>query len=134
MASQASSQLFDGWANSLGTLFSGDSQLGVIHLDINEDDLISTEDVNAINTDAVSSGKKRGLFGKRTRSDLEDEGVLLQPDFEFDEEGNLVELNEDGLSPRKRRKTDMQGEAMEALTDELVEQGNLVSLISTCKE
>ncbi|KAI2787234.1 hypothetical protein POX_f07597 [Penicillium oxalicum] len=125
VASQASSQLFDGWANSLGTLFSGDSQLGVIHLDINEDDLIGTEDVNAINTDAVSSGKKRGLFGKRTRSDLEDEGVLLQPDFEFDEEGNLVELNEDGLSPRKRRKTDMQGEAMEALTDELVEQGNL---------
>lgn len=35
----------------------------------------------------------------------DEEGVLLQPDFEFDEHGNIVEFDPSRMSPRKRRKT-----------------------------
>lgn len=59
--------------------------------------------------DTLTSGKKRGLFGK----DLEDEGVLLQPDFEFDEDGNIIEFDASHLSPRKRRKVSRSEGALE---------------------
>lgn len=41
-------------------------------------------------SDVGSSAQKRGLFG---RSYADEEGVLLQADFEFDEDGNIVELS-----------------------------------------
>ena len=43
--------------------------------------------------DVHGSGQKKDLFGQITGLGLgNEEGVLLQADFEFDEEGNLVEL------------------------------------------
>jgi meiotic recombination protein REC8 len=63
--------------------------------------------------DKATSGKKRGIFGRDSRLDLEDEGILLQPDFEFDEDGNIIEFDTSNMSPRKRRKTSPQSETGE---------------------
>lgn len=61
---------------------------------------------------------KHGLFGKDHLTGKEDEeGVLLQPDFEFDEEGNIVEFHSSHLSPRKRRKITSMPRLSEGLLD-----------------
>lgn len=55
--------------------------------------------------DVIGSVTKTGLFGKKLPVGKEDEeGILLQPDFEFDENGNIVEFHSSRMSPRKRRK------------------------------
>lgn len=65
-----------------------------------------------------TSVQKHGLFGK-SRTGLEDkEGVLLQPDFEFDAEGNIIEFHASKLSPRKRRKLNTSLELSEDVTME----------------
>lgn len=59
------------------------------------------------NDGRMGSSQKHGLSGKMGRERLGDEeGVLLQPDFEFDENGNIIEFDATNLSPRKRRKHD----------------------------
>lgn len=61
---------------------------------------------------------KHALFGKTPLAGKEDEeGVLLQPDFEFDEEGNIVEFHSSRLSPRKRRKITSMPRMSEGLPD-----------------
>lgn len=72
---------------------------------------------------------KNGLFGKTPRPGKEDEeGVLLQPDFEFDEEGNIVEFHSSRLSPRKRRKIISMPRLSEGLPNNQ-NQGEEVSLV-----
>jgi meiotic recombination protein REC8 len=83
------------------------------------DDLIREGYVQDQNADTITSGKKRGIFGK----DLEDEGILLQPDFEFDEDGNIIEFDASHLSPRKRRKVSLDPGALEGPVDEEIQEG-----------
>jgi meiotic recombination protein REC8 len=55
--------------------------------------------------DIFGSAANRGLSGQTsTVAKGGEEGILLQPDFEFDEDGNIVEFHSSRLSPRKRRK------------------------------
>lgn len=55
--------------------------------------------------DIFWSAANPGLFGRTsTVAKGIEEGILLQPDFEFDEDGNIVEFHSSRLSPRKRRK------------------------------
>jgi meiotic recombination protein REC8 len=89
------------------------------------DDVIREGDVQEQNADNITSGKKRGLFGRDARVNLEDEGILLQPDFEFDEDGNIIEFDASHLSPRKRRKVSpnlmaLEGPAFEEIQDNAV--------------
>lgn len=75
-----------------------------------------------LNADTITSGKKRGIFGRDVRSDLEDEGILLQPDFEFDEDGNIIEFDTSNMSPRKRRKTSPLSKAVERPAGEGIQE------------
>lgn len=99
-----SSQQSTRWTSSPAVSQSSASQVGNIHLELPSDDVIR----DAIYADGVSdvdaSAQERGLFGRKGQADLEDEeGVLLQPDFEFDDLGNIVEFDASHLSPHKRR-------------------------------
>lgn len=58
----------------------------------------------------------------------DEEGVLLQPDFEFDAEGNIVEFHASKLSPRKRRKLDTSLELSEDVTMERTIEESVSSL------
>ena len=100
----SSTQRSSSWTTSPATSQSGNSQVGIIQLDLSTDEFIREGDVQDQNADNITSGKKRGLFGGEARGDLEDEGILLQPDFEFDEDGNIIEFDTSNRSPRKRRK------------------------------
>lgn len=101
------------WNTSPATSQSVHSQVGIIQLDLPTEDLIGVGDVLGQSADNVTSGKKRGLFGKDARADLEDEGLLLQPDFAFDEDGNIIEFDTSNMSPRKRRKASPLSGALE---------------------
>lgn len=61
-------------------------------------------------TDIVSSVQRTGHLGRALGLDFGDEeGVLLQADFEFDEDGNIVELGDRRPSERDvdgRRRTE----------------------------
>ncbi|KAJ6014431.1 hypothetical protein N7540_009022 [Penicillium herquei] len=94
-----------------------------MHLDLGSDDLI--HDAQMIGMDnLVSPSRKRGLFGTSARYEgPEDEaGILLQPDFEFDETGALVELDVAQPSPWKRRKLSTHGSENQG--DEIPAPGN----------
>lgn len=57
----------------------------------------------------------------------DEEGVLLQPDFEFDENGNIIEFDATNLSPRKRPKHSMLEQAEgESFTGD--QAGNIMDL------
>ncbi|OOQ82058.1 hypothetical protein PEBR_40600 [Penicillium brasilianum] len=101
------------WTTSPATSQSGNSQVGIIQLDLPADDFLRDRDVQDPGADTITSGKKRGIFGRDARLDLEDEGILLQPDFEFDEDGNIIEFDTSNMSPRKRRKTSPRSETGE---------------------
>lgn len=108
-----STQRSSSWNTSPATSQSVHSQVGIIQLDLQTEDLIWVGDVLGQSADNVAWGKKRGLFGKDARADLEDEGLLLQPDFAFDEDGNIIEFDTSNMSPRKRRKVSPQSGALE---------------------
>lgn len=82
------------------------SQPGSVRLELPSDDIIRDPTYTGFDSDVNASAQKRGLFSKKTQTGLEDEeGVLLQPDFEFDDLGNIVEFDASKLSPHKRRRT-----------------------------
>ncbi|KAJ5180113.1 hypothetical protein N7492_003323 [Penicillium capsulatum] len=88
------------WIKSpVDSLHSG-SQMETPQIELPSDD--GLRDLQDFNRDQNTSTRKHGLFGK-PQTGLE-EGVLLQPDFEFDADGNIVEFDASHLSPRKRRK------------------------------
>lgn len=106
LAEESTSQQSSIWSKSPATSQSGFSHIGTIQLELPDDDLIrDAEGLPGLGNDMDASAQKGGLFGRKSQTDLEDEeGVLLQPDFEFDDDGNIVEFDASMLSPHKRKK------------------------------
>lgn len=94
------------WSESPGISHSGTSQIGSIQLELPSDDILHDVDMLNLGSDVDGSVQKRGIFGAMLKGDLGDEeGILLQPDFEFDEHGNIVELGDSRQSPSKDRRS-----------------------------
>ncbi|OKP13581.1 Meiotic recombination protein rec8 [Penicillium subrubescens] len=120
MSDDSSTQRSGSLTSSPATSQSANSQIGVIQLELPTYDLIREGDVQDLNlADTLTSGKKREFLGK----DLNDEGVLLQPDFEFDEDGNIIEFDASHLSPSKRRKVSPEHGVLEGPAGEDVQEG-----------
>ncbi|KAJ5729786.1 uncharacterized protein N7483_004294 [Penicillium malachiteum] len=94
-----------------------------VRLDLGSDDLIHNSQFIGMDNE-LSPSRKRGLFGGPAKDEgpEEEAGILLQPDFEFDETGALVELDVTHLSPRKRRKLSTHGSENQG--DEIPLPGN----------
>lgn len=76
-----------------------------LQLDISSDDIM--RDIGGLASESEISGsvQRKAPMGRISASALDDEaGVLLQPDFEFDEDGNIIEL------AQERRSTNVQGQ------------------------
>lgn len=105
-AGSTSSQQSTLWSSSPAISQSSVFQAGNIQLELPSDDMIRDPTYAGFDSDVEASAQKQGLFCGKKRADREDEeGVLLQPDFEFDDLGNIVELDGSHLSPHKRRRT-----------------------------
>lgn len=101
----SSSQLSGLWTKSPNNSLSGTSQLSSLHLDLPSDDILGEGTILGIN-EINRSGQKNDTFGNITELGLgNEEGVLLQPDFEFDEDGNIIELGARGKSPHAGKST-----------------------------
>jgi meiotic recombination protein REC8 len=84
---------------------SGASQLSSLHLELPSDDILGEGTILGID-EINESAQKKDPFGNVTGLGLgNEEGVLLQPDFEFDEDGNIIELDTRGKSPHARKST-----------------------------
>ncbi|KAJ5887758.1 hypothetical protein N7495_007799 [Penicillium taxi] len=83
------------WVKSPDQSQSSMSQLGSIQLDF-PSDLLLDSDLPNMKDDTDTISRKRGPD--------DEEGILLQPDFEFDEYGNIVEFDAGHISPTKRRR------------------------------
>lgn len=86
-ASQQSSLLLTDLSQNLSQSFN-------IQLDLPSDDIM--RDIGGFGSQSETSGsvQRRAPLGRISTSALDDEaGILLQPDFEFDEDGNIIELS-----------------------------------------
>ncbi|OQE42332.1 hypothetical protein PENCOP_c004G02137 [Penicillium coprophilum] len=101
----SSSQLSGLWTKSPNNSLSGTPQLSSLHLELPSDDILG--DGTIIELDKINgSVQKKDKFGNMSGLGLDnEEGVLLQPDFEFDEDGNIIELGARGQCPRARKTT-----------------------------
>ncbi|KAJ6088566.1 hypothetical protein N7486_009827 [Penicillium sp. IBT 16267x] len=108
MNDERSSQWSSIWSKSPADSQSSASRVSV-HLELGSEDLLLQDGtLLGFNNGGMGSSHKHGLSEKLGSERLGDEeGVLLQPDFEFDENGNIVEFDATRLSPRKRRKHSM---------------------------
>lgn len=99
------SQLSGLWTKSPNSSLSGTSQLSSLHLDLPSDDILG--DGTILGIDEINrSAQKQDAFANMTGLGLgNEEGVLLQPDFEFDEDGNIIELGAREKSPHARKST-----------------------------
>lgn len=79
------------WTRSSGLSHSTPSK-DSLRLDLPSDDLVKGLSGFGTESDMGSPAHKRGIFDKNPPSFTDEEGVLLQADFEFDEDGNIVEL------------------------------------------
>lgn len=87
--SQASSLL---WTKSPATSQPSLQLADNLHLDIPSDDFYRFDGFGS-ETDVSGPVHRRGNLARTLGLEFgSEEGVLLQPDFEFDEDGNLVEL------------------------------------------
>ena len=78
-----------------------------LQLDLSSDDIM--RDIGGIGSESEISGsvQRNAPMGRISASALDDEaGVLLQPDFEFDEDGNIIEL------AQERRSINVQGQTV----------------------
>ncbi|KXG54315.1 uncharacterized protein PGRI_074590 [Penicillium griseofulvum] len=100
----SSTQLSGLWTKSPSNSLSGTSQLSSLRLELPSDDILG--DGTILGLDEINeSAQKKDAFSNMTGLGLgNEEGVLLQPDFEFDEDGNIIELG-DRVSPRTRKST-----------------------------
>lgn len=106
-ASQGSSLL---WAKSPETSQPALPLASNLQLDILSDDLLNLGGLGS-ETDVAGSVQRPGHLGRTLGLDFGDEeGILLQADFEFDEDGNIVELGERRPTDREqgagRRRTE----------------------------
>ncbi|KAJ5194373.1 hypothetical protein N7491_001711 [Penicillium cf. griseofulvum] len=101
----SSSQLSGLWIKSPSNSLSGTPQLSSLHLELPSDDILG--DGTILGLDEINvSVQKKDTFSNMTGLGLgNEEGVLLQPDFEFDEDGNIIELGARGQSPHARKPT-----------------------------
>jgi meiotic recombination protein REC8 len=106
----SSSQLSGLWSKSPNNSLSGTSQLSSLHLELPSDDILGEGTILGID-EINGSAQKKDPFGNVTGLGLSnEEGVLLQPGFEFDEDGNIIELDTRGKSPHARKSTVGPGE------------------------
>ena len=102
------SQRYELWTKSPTGSQSNTSHIGSIQLELPSDDALH-DDLLGVENEGDASVTKQGLFAKQSKEkaekEEEEEGVLLQPDFEFDENGNIIEFDMSNLSPSKRRGT-----------------------------
>ncbi|KAJ5607734.1 hypothetical protein N7537_004353 [Penicillium hordei] len=115
----SSSQLRGLWSKSPSNSLSDTSQLSSLHLDLPSDDILG--EGNILGIDAINmSAQKKDTFGNMTGLGLgNEEGVLLQPDFEFDEDGNIIELGAREKSPHARKSTVGPRESEGPINDQL---------------
>jgi meiotic recombination protein REC8 len=105
---EGSSQYSSIWSKSPANSHSSGSQVGPIQLDFSLEDLVGVNVLFETDNDINDLGQKGGLFGKNVQAGLEgEEGVLLHPDFEFDDNGDIVEFDASRLSPHRRRPTSL---------------------------
>ncbi|CAI7630749.1 unnamed protein product [Penicillium pancosmium] len=101
-SSTQGSSLWGKSAESQSTLLQGNNK---IQIEFPTEDVGTANIVAGFEDDIFGSTANLGLFGRTsTVAKGGEEGILLQPDFEFDEDGNIVEFHSSRLSPRKRRK------------------------------
>ncbi|KAJ5171133.1 uncharacterized protein N7500_003916 [Penicillium coprophilum] len=101
----SSSQLSGLWTKSPNNSLSGNSQLSSLHLELPSDDILGDGTISGLN-EINGSVQKKDKFGNMSGLGLGyEEGVLLQPDFEFDEDGNIIELGAREQSPCARKST-----------------------------
>lgn len=101
----SSSQLSGLWTKSPNNSLSGTSQLSSLHLELPSDDILGEGTILGID-EINRSAQKKYTFRNMTGLGLgNEEGVLLQPDFEFDEDGNIIELGAREKSPHARKST-----------------------------
>jgi meiotic recombination protein REC8 len=96
---EGSSQLSSVWTKSPINSLSGASQFSSLQLELPSDDM---GEGTIMGLDTIGSGRK-DLLRRVAGLGLE-EGGLLQPDFEFDEDGNLVELEGRARTPHLSQK------------------------------
>lgn len=102
IADEASSQYSSIWSKSPTNSHSSGSQNGPLQLELPIDELIGSNAIASLN-DTSDSAQKGGLFGKKMKAGVEEEGVLLHPDFDFDDNGDIVEFDASRVSPYRRR-------------------------------
>lgn len=117
------------WTSSPAVSQSSVSQVGTVHLELPSDDIIRDPTYAGLDSDGNISAQKRGLFGDKAGAGLEDEeGFLLQPDFDFDDLGNIVEFDPSRLSPHKRRKLSASPRKSKSLSGARVQK----DIVSVC--
>ncbi|KAJ5305829.1 hypothetical protein N7508_004844 [Penicillium antarcticum] len=93
-----STQLSDLWLKSPNNSSSGVSPAGSLQIELPSEDMLGEETLIRLD-DAYGSAQKKYVFGQIAGLGLgNDKSGLLQADFEFDEDGNLVELGLGGGS------------------------------------
>jgi meiotic recombination protein REC8 len=101
---EASCQYSSIWSKSPANSHSSGSQQGPLQLDLPLDELLGSNVLAGLD-DINNSAQKGGLFGRKMKAGVEEEGVLLHPDFDFDDNGDIVEFDASRVSPYKRRAT-----------------------------
>ncbi|CAG8890451.1 unnamed protein product [Penicillium egyptiacum] len=101
----SSTELSGLWIKSPNNSLSGTPQLSSLRLELPSDDILGEGTILGID-EINASAQKKDPFGNVTGlGSGNEEGVLLQPDFEFDEDGNIIELDARGKSPHARKST-----------------------------
>ena len=101
---EASSQYSSIWSKSPANSHSSGSQNLPVQLELPFDELIGSNVMDGVD-DIDHSAQKAGLFGRKINPSVEEDGVLLNPDFEFDHNGDIVEFDASRVSPHRRRAT-----------------------------
>ncbi|KAJ5612242.1 hypothetical protein N7510_005436 [Penicillium lagena] len=106
MVEESFSQKSTGWLSKspmASQMLSSETES--IQIELASDDVLRDIGMMSVQSDINSPIQKRSVGGKMHGSHVGDEeqGILLQPDFEFDEDGNIVELSPSRLSPRRSR-------------------------------
>ena len=105
---ESSCQYSSIWSKSPANSHSSGSHIGPLQLDLPLDDLLEGNVLLGLDNDINDSAQKQGLFGRKIQARLGDEEcVLLHPDFEFDDNGDIVEFDVSRVSPHRRRPTSL---------------------------
>ncbi|KAJ5946092.1 hypothetical protein N7454_002931 [Penicillium verhagenii] len=104
-----------------------------LHLELGSDDLLHGGDMSDFNAGGTAISQNDGRMKRERPGD--EEGVLLQPDFEIDENGNIIEFDDSNLSPRKRRKPSTEPEGNQGDTvDQTVEAMNVTEEVALARD